>query len=45
MYSTTPNYDFTLELETETTQTYGYLAGTSMSTPHVTGTVGLMLSV
>nr|NIR93102.1 S8 family serine peptidase [Gammaproteobacteria bacterium]NIW46518.1 S8 family serine peptidase [Gammaproteobacteria bacterium]NIW97859.1 S8 family serine peptidase [Phycisphaerae bacterium] len=43
IYSTTPNYAFTLE--TETTQTYGYLAGTSMSTPHVTGTVGLMLSV
>lgn len=54
IFSTTPNYPFNLQTDpsypgdpysTDVTQNYGYLAGTSMATPLVTGITGLLLSV
>lgn len=46
IYSTTPNYSFNLQnLHPEVTQNYGYLAGSSMAAPHVSGVAGLVLSL
>lgn len=45
IFSTEPNYPFNIQSNTDATQNYGYLAGTSMAAPQVTGTVGLMLSM
>lgn len=45
IYSTTPNYSFTLESWYGVSENYGYLAGTSMAAPHVSGIAALMLSV
>ncbi|MBI3192883.1 MAG: S8 family peptidase [Ignavibacteriae bacterium] len=45
IYSTTPNYNFTLMgFPYNWTQNYSYGAGTSMATPHVTGIAGLIHS-
>ncbi|MEE9465629.1 MAG: S8 family serine peptidase [Candidatus Neomarinimicrobiota bacterium] len=44
IYSTTPNYDFTSEAS-GATRNYGYMAGTSMAAPHVSGLAGLILSM
>ena len=44
IYSTEPNYAFNLQTKTDCSENYGYLAGTSMAAPQVTGTIGLMLS-
>ncbi|MBC8186275.1 S8 family serine peptidase [candidate division KSB1 bacterium] len=43
IYSTTPNYYFYLDYLTDTT--YGYMAGTSMATAHVSGVAALILSI
>lgn len=45
IYSTTPPYNCYLASNTDLTPYYGYLAGTSMAAPQVTGVVGLLLSV
>ena len=45
IYSTTPNYHVTLkDWSYNASQSYGYMAGTSMATPHVSGLAALMLS-
>ena len=44
IYSTTPNYSFYLE-QYGITQNYGYMAGTSMAAPHVSGIAALVLSI
>lgn len=51
IYSTTPNYTFTMQTDpggfqgdpytSDITQSYGYLPGTSMAAPHVSGTAAL----
>jgi len=43
IYSCTPNYSFYLDYLTDTT--YGYMAGTSMATAHVSGVAALVLSI
>ena len=54
IFSTTPNYPFNIQTDpsypgdpysTDVTQNYGYLAGTSMATPIVSGIAALILSV
>jgi parallel beta-helix repeat protein len=45
IFSTEPNYPFNLQSGTDCTENYGYLAGTSMAAPQVTGSVALMLSI
>lgn len=45
IYSTTPNYTFNLGSWYGISQNYGYMAGTSMAAPHVSGIAALMLSV
>ena len=46
IYSTTPNYSFAFQTyHPEITQNYGYMAGTSMSAPHVSGVAALVLSI
>ena len=54
IFSTTPNYPFTIAFDpiykddpysTDVSQNYGYMAGTSMAAPIVTGIAALMLSV
>lgn len=45
VFSATPNYAFNIQIGTDVQQNYGYLAGTSMAAPMVTGVVALVLSV
>lgn len=46
IYSTTPNYAFPYEgAPYYSTRSYGYLAGTSMAAPHVSGLAASMLSL
>jgi len=44
IFSTTPNYSFVLE-GSGTPQNYGYMAGTSMAAPHVSGLAALVFSI
>ncbi len=44
IFSTTPNYSFVLE-GSGTPQNYGYMGGTSMAAPHVSGLAALVFSV